>query len=117
MLIGLFLIFASIKSPEQSLVLLVGAAFFLGLAALSFWGRSEPHILFAFAVVFAVHLIWGLLTGEILELTRHAPRTILLSKEPEAFWSSVVAYCLFVLALVSAAAYLFWRQRHAQPSA
>lgn len=113
-LIGLLLLFVSVQSA-QPLVGIVGAAFFLGLAALSIWGRSEAHIFLALALVFAVHPIWGILTGKMSELTRHSSRDILLAKEPEAFWFNVAAATLLALVCLCAAAFSFWRQRRAQP--
>ena len=109
-LIGLLCLFLSIQSPA----LLVGAAFFLGLAALSIWGRSEAHIFLAGALVAGVHPVLGVLTGKIAAIGRHASRDILLAKEPSAFWITVTIYCAMTLASLLAA-YYFWRKRRAAP--
>lgn len=108
--IGLLCLFLSFQSPA----LLVGAAFFLGLAALSIWGRSEVGIFLAGALVTGVHPILGVFTGKIAAIGRHSSRDVLLAKEPSAFWITVAVYCVLTLASLSAA-YFFRRKRRAQP--
>ena len=109
-LIGLLCLYASFRSP-QPLIGLVGAAFFLGLAALNLWGRSPPHIFLPFGLVFGIHPILALFTGQISELTRQAPRTFSVAKEPQAFWTTFALYCLLALGAFSVAAYRLLRRR------